>query len=850
VLGTAAAGAASQTLALTAAILPAAGAVGLLPAVAVSAAGALGVLKLATSGLKKVMKAVAAEDATKFQEALKELSPQARLLAVELRNLRPAFERLRDSVQDAVFRRLNVEVRQLAATWLPILQVRLSEIGMAWNVAFRNGLQAARSAVVVQGLTAALRAAHVGVAQLGDAVGPLVRGFGALAGAGVPFIANFGRGLATVTARFGAFLQQAAASGQLTSFFQLVTQTLEDLGGIALQVGGILHGVFSAAASVGGGLLNNLREALYTVNQFLRSAEGQTALRDFFASTSGVLRALLPTLRILAAAFGSTLAPAIAQVAAVLAPVLQVLAGGLVQVVSALAPVLPSLADSLGRIVVALVPLLPPLAQLTAALVTALLPVVNALVPAIATLATVLTPVIGLLAKLSPVIVGIALVIGALLLPAWVLVGVAILGLVTLVVRNWDTIRRVTVGAWNAVRDFVVGAARGVLDWLRSNWPLLVAILAGPVGLAVLAIVRNWDRIRQAGATAVNALLGAWRSVLSFFTGLPGFFGRILAAVGSFLAQLPARAAFAAGFLVGRFLRLAIELPGMIQRMTVAGLLAFGRLVTGMITGGARLAVRVGAAVASFAARLPGIIARGTVAAAAVFGRWVSSMVGRAVSFGARAGAAIASFTARLPGMIVRGTASALGAFGRWASQMVAAGGRLGSGVLRAIGRGIAGIPGLVSGIAGKVLAAFEGVARRAFDAARNLAQNLWNGFKSGLFGSPKTKIEYALLDMNAAVLRELGIFGRRTADLSSLSNFASKPLAVAASAPGGGTAGHLAYTGGGAASVSGAAAAGAGGPIVFEVRSGGSRMDDLLVEIISGAIRTRPAFATVVRKA
>lgn len=42
--------------------------------------------------------------------------------------------------------------------------------------------------------------------------------------------------------------------------------------------------------------------------------------------------------------------------------------------------------------------------------------------------------------------------------------------------------------------------------------------------------------------------------------------------------------------------------------------------------------------------------------------------------------------------------------------------------------------------------------------------------------------------------------------------------------------------------------AAAAGGRIVLEIRSGGSRMDDLLVELISKAIRTRPGFRQVVR--
>lgn len=861
VLGTAAAGAASQTLSLTAAILPAVGAVGLLPAAAVAGAGALGVLKLATSGFGKVMKAVGTEDATKFQEAIKELSPQARALAVELRSLRPAFEGLRDSVQDAVFRGMAGRVKALAATWLPILHDRLTGIGLAWNVAFRNFAVAARSRVVVQGISAALDSAHLFLARLNDQVGPLVKGLGALVGVAVPFIDNFGRGLATLAGRFGAFLQRAAQSGRLASFFQLATQTLEDLGGIVLQVGGILRSVLGAAAAGAGGLLNNLRMALGAVNRFLASTEGQTALRDFFTSTSGVLKALLPSLFILASAFGTVLAPAIATVAGVLAPVVGVLAGALVTAVTALAPVLPSLADSFGRIVVALAPVLPAVATLAAALVIALLPVVNALVPVIAGLVAVLTPVLRVLAPLAPVIVGIAAVIGALFIPmlismgvaalasaasvaaAWViafapllpliliiaLVAAAVIGLTVLIVKNWDTIKRATLAAWNAARSFVIGAAQGIVNWFQSTWTRLGEIITGPIAGAVSAVGGFFAQI--------------WRSVVSFFGGLPAFLAGVVTAVTGWLLQLPARAAYATGFIIGRFLRLLIELPDMISRLATASLAAFGRFVTGLITGAASLSARVGSVIAGMAARLPGQIARGTTAAAVAFGRWVADMVGRAVSFGTRSASAINSFANRLPGIIARGTAGALGAFGRWASSMIAAGGRMGRGVLSAIRNGIAGIPGLVSGIAGRVIAAFAGVARRAFDAARNLAQNLWNGFKSGLFGSPKTKIEYALLAMNAAVKRELGVFGAHQQNLAALSNFASRPLAIA----GGGVAGTLARpTPVGAAGGTGAAGA-AGGVVRLEIRSGGSRLDDLLVEVLRKSISAQGGDVQVV---
>src|SRR5205085_7853793 len=39
-------------------------------------------------------------------------------------------------------------------------------------------------------------------------------------------------------------------------------------------------------------------------------------------------------------------------------------------------------------------------------------------------------------------------------------------------------------------------------NWIKENWPLLLAIITGPIGIAVLLITKNWDTIK-AGATAV-----------------------------------------------------------------------------------------------------------------------------------------------------------------------------------------------------------------------------------------------------------------------------------------------------------------------------------------------------------
>lgn len=118
---------------------------------------------------------------------------------------------------------------------------------------------------------------------------------------------------------------------------------------------------------------------------------------------------------------------------------------------------------------------------------------------------------------------------------------------------------------WKAAMGAVQGAISGAFNWIKSNWPLILAILTGPVGLAVLAIAKNKDRILDfireipdtakrlfGGLTdiltapfrgAVEALRSAWNSTLGgkgwdgvdipFGPDLPGFRIPMLAGGGT-----------------------------------------------------------------------------------------------------------------------------------------------------------------------------------------------------------------------------------------------------------------------------------------------------------------------------
>lgn len=91
----------------------------------------------------------------------------------------------------------------------------------------------------------------------------------------------------------------------------------------------------------------------------------------------------------------------------------------------------------------------------------------------------------------------------------------AIIAIAAIVIANWDTIVRWTKKAWNWVKEKTIGGAKKILNWLKGNWPTILAVLTGPIGIAVLMIVRNWDKIKAAATSVKNFVVNAFKSFVA-----------------------------------------------------------------------------------------------------------------------------------------------------------------------------------------------------------------------------------------------------------------------------------------------------------------------------------------------
>lgn len=100
-----------------------------------------------------------------------------------------------------------------------------------------------------------------------------------------------------------------------------------------------------------------------------------------------------------------------------------------------------------------------------------------------------------------------------------------------------DAVIDVFQGLWDIIQ---VG-----FDWIKRNWPLLLAILTGPFGIAVLTITKNWESITsffRALPGRIGAFLsGVWNAVTYPFTTAKDAVQRTMESVADWFYRLPGR---------------------------------------------------------------------------------------------------------------------------------------------------------------------------------------------------------------------------------------------------------------------------------------------------------------------
>lgn len=672
VLAAGAASSAGAVVQLTAALLPMAGAVAALPALFAGLQAILGTLKLAFAGVGDAMGAALSGDANKLAKAMKNLSPAAQAAVREVQKLKPAFEALRNAVQDAFWERLKGQITSTGRALSGPLRAGMTQVATVAGQAARQVLAFARNSQTLRSIRTIFGNVAAGMKNaLSQGLTPLLAGFRDLATSVTPLFGQVGSAVGGAAAKFGEWLSKVSQSGQALSWVNTAIGIFKQLAQLLTNVGGILVSVFKAASTAGTGVLGVIGQAAAKLNAFFKSAQGQKVLVSVFKGLSAIGRALAPIFTALAGAIGKV-APFIGKIAVALSPGLVAVAQALGTALAAMGPGLTTLAKGIATGLVKLAPALTPLGKAIGGVAAALTPVIPKVASALA----------DAVIKLAPSLPGIAK-------------GLA--------------------DAAIAIVPIIPQLAR-MLQLIVPLIPPLVQFAVGLLNLGVqLGILKQFQ--------IINGILSALSGVLTTVVGWLGQLGMAMQNVN--LAGFQ-KALFNAGFAVGRFVATAVGFVASLPGKAAAALASLGSLlygagqkvVRGLIGG-------IGSMIAA-AGKRAGQVATAAKTVFAKAGSWLVSK-GRGFVNGL-----INGIRARI-GSAVK-TAGSLGSrarnvFAKAASWLIARG----RGFVNGLINGVSARIGAAASMASRVGSRVRGVFSHAGSWLIGKGKALINGLRSGI---------------------------------------------------------------------------------------------------------------------
>jgi phage-related protein len=565
---------------LIATVVSLSGVLAALPAVAAAGGAAMIALKIGMLGFGDAMNALG--DTEKFNEAIKELSPEARKTAVAVRSLVPELKQLKNAVQDRLFTGMSVEVKRLANAYLPMLEMRLGDITSAVNVAGRDMAVSLSSFSARADVATILHYTTVAAQQLRPVLTNVARSLLSVSAAGSAFLPGFATGIASASDKLAAFVEHARATGQIQQWITGGLETLRQLGDVAGNAGRIVGGIFKAAQGTGGTGLAILGDTLGRIADEVNKPAFQ---------------------------------------------------GGLRQVFTAIGQAASSVGDALPAVGTAL-----------AALVPAIAPLVSG---AGAALGQVLTDAAGALQSMAPTIAKVGSAVAALAPHATALV-VAFVALKVAAVAGNVAVAAQAAGGLRALIMALPVVRAATLAWTAAQWLLNTALLANPIGLAVLAIAALvgavvlawkksetfrsvvtgvWNAVKGAASALWQGILVAWNGIVAATSRVTGWIKSAFGAVAGFIRKWWP-------LLVVIFttqLAIVIGLWNRFGSKIVAGVKRYFSIVKTVVTTVLRAALAVVRTVWSgVQAGLINPVSRGVAAVSRVVGR-VAGIVGRAL---------------------------------------------------------------------------------------------------------------------------------------------------------------------------------------------------------------------------
>jgi len=748
-----------------------------LPGLLLGAGAAYGVFKLATDGVSKALSG--------NQKAYEKLLPAAKAFVDTVRSFKPAFDDIRNAVQQEFFKGFNEQLKLTGSVLLPVLREQLPVIAQGFNGIGIEAIKAAGTPFFTGAVKSILANTGTAMGNLRNTLANVMTGFVGLGTVGAQYLPRIATAIDHVAERFKNWVTTGLETGTIKAFVDKAIATFKQLEEVVKNVGSILVEIFKGLNSGlgAGGALDGVVKTTAAIKEFLKTAAAQSALKS-----------LGETVRALADAFRGVLMEALKQIAGIIPQLL---------------PFLKQFATALGGDLITALKIAGPVLQTLAGIMSAFPGISSQVVIGLLAIGPV-TKVFGLLfgaiGKTGKALGSLARFAGHVGDAFHILLSVfgGLSGIAASVGGFFSGIGEAIAavigvmggfsGIFSGLVTVVETAAVAIGGALSSPVVIVAAVIAAVVGLFTLAYnkIAGFKSFVDSAVSGIGSFFStAFSAVVDFFANFGTNLSKISSSIGTFFSELPSKIGSALSGGSSAVLEFFNTLPDriVIALFTLIGHIAgiawaawngfYNFTVTGwqtIITFVTGLPAQIGAALSTFGS----FLATTATTAWNAFYTATVSVVTTVVAFVQALPGRIIAFLSALPGQLTTLATNAWNAFKTATTNVVSA---VIAFVQTVPGKATSALSSLVSqlgSIATNAWNSFKTATQNGINAVLTFFRNLPGQIVSALSGLAGQMLTIGRNIVNGIIS---GITGAASALMARIRNLASEALSAATSA-------------------------------------------------------------------
>ena len=197
-----------------------------------------------------------------------------------LADLKPAFAELQNQISSSFWTEAAAPIREMVKTLMPILTPKLKGTATALGGLVGKLADAFRD-IPADAINTMFDRMNKSVDILGNAMPPLVRAFTTLGLVGSKYFERFTTWMVELSNKFDAFIQRAAANGDLDRWINNMIEGFKNIGRAIDGAIGVFNAINTAAERAGFGGLKTFADALQGAAKIMQSPAFQTTLTTY-----------------------------------------------------------------------------------------------------------------------------------------------------------------------------------------------------------------------------------------------------------------------------------------------------------------------------------------------------------------------------------------------------------------------------------------------------------------------------------------------------------------------------------------------------------------------------------------